>query len=353
MKQLYLHIGTHKTGTTTIQRNLENVESDLKKEKIIYLNTPSIFEEMSDLKTVDEDMIIKCREYLNSNTKKYSEDYKFVMSSEHFSGSVEHGHYKATAKMLRQITEGFDVTIIVYLRRQDLFVESLYTQSIHEGGYLSFDQFLNEFDFSDFDWYALLSSYTKVFERESIIVNVYDKKHLLQKSIMQSFAESIGSNFLKNKVFKNTKYNVSYDRNILEIARISNPVLDVNQKKRLRRILHAVSAMINGKKYTFFNEKSRNEFISKYDKSNALVAKEYVRDGSEKLFSDDKTSNNSYEGLSLEKSVQVLTLALLSEPVTGHNDLVTLKLVRKIEEAIRNTKYLKNIFKLLRSKLNF
>ena len=104
MKRLYLHIGTHKTGTTAIQRNIEAVESDLKKEKIIYLQTPSIFEEMTDLETVDEDMIIECREYLNKNTKKYSEDYKFVMSNEHFSGSGKHGHYKATAKMLRQIT---------------------------------------------------------------------------------------------------------------------------------------------------------------------------------------------------------------------------------------------------------
>ncbi len=349
MKRLYLHIGTHKTGTTAIQRNIEAVESDLKKEKIIYLQTPSIFEEMTDLETVDEDMIIECREYLNSNTKKYSEDYRFVMSNEHFSGSGKHGHYKATAKMLRQITEGFDVKIIVYLRRQDFYVESLYTQSIHEGGYLSFDQFLNEFDFSDFDWYDLLESYTKMFEKESIIVNLYDKKHLLQKSIMQSFSESIGSNFLKNKDFKNTQHNVSYDRNILEIARISNPVLDINQKKRLRQILQPLSAMISEKKYIFFNEKSRNEFISKYDKSNALVAKEYVREDSKKLFSDDKIGNNSYEGLRLEKSVQVLTLALLS---SEGNDLVTLKLIRKIEESIRKTKYLKNIFKQLKSKLN-
>ena len=127
--------------------------------------------------------------------------------------------------------------------------------------------------------------------------------------------------------------------------------MDIDQKRRLRNILQPVSAIMGSKKYAFFDERSRSEFLSRYNESNILVAKEYLKCDSTQLFSNDKENYNIFKGLTLEKSVQTLTLALVSKHVSG-NDLVTLRIIRKIEETIRNKKFLKNIFKSLISKLN-
>ena len=61
---------------------------------------------------------------------------RFVTSWEGFSGNprLAYQNANAVASMLRESTKSLDVRIIVYLRRQDEFVESMYTQTIHEGG---------------------------------------------------------------------------------------------------------------------------------------------------------------------------------------------------------------------------
>ena len=165
MNKLYLHIGTHKTGTTEIQQSLIFAKNNLVKEKIIYLPYfPSSFELMR-IKCLDNNMVAQCTDYLQEQTKRYSSQFRFIMSFEGFSGDLEQGYKNSRliAQTLKEATSEFDVSVIVYLRRQDTFLESAYTQLIHQGESFSFSEFRNNYDFSSFNWLDLLNNYSEFF----------------------------------------------------------------------------------------------------------------------------------------------------------------------------------------------
>lgn len=313
MSKLYLHIGTHKTGTTEIQQSLLYAKSNLIKEKIVYVPYfPSSFE-MMRIKCHDRNMISRCVDYLQKQTKEYSGQYRFIMSFEGFSGDLEQGYKNSrfVAQILKEATCEFDVSVIVYLRRQDTFLESAYTQLIHQGGSFSFSEFRNKYDFSSFNWLDLLNNYSEFFGKKNIILKLYDKKYLpYNKSLVENFSDIIGSASLKEVELKKS-FNIGYDRPALEIARLCNPYLEQDEKKILRRILQSSGTKSPISNYGYFTADERQKFMERYKDSNAEVNSEYLNNTSDLLFPDN---NNYYEvnypGLTNEDIIKILILVI-------------------------------------------
>ena len=103
--------------------------------------------------SLDAGMIKRNREYLLKTTKGFSPEHRFAMSSEGFFGNLFKDYYNSEwiSEFLSKVSAGFDVRIIVYLRRQDFFIESLYTQMIHQGESYSFLDFVVNYDALSFD----------------------------------------------------------------------------------------------------------------------------------------------------------------------------------------------------------
>ena len=153
--QIYLHIGTHKTGTTEIQ-NLLKEHSGLVKEnkRLLYVPFNEVFSAISKQQKPSNDLSQKLKNHIldviskNESVSKYED--LLVISFENFSGLTLSGYKnsEAIANILYDAVKDFseDSKIIVYLRRQDLFIESLYTQFIHQGEFFSFNDFLSRFD---------------------------------------------------------------------------------------------------------------------------------------------------------------------------------------------------------------
>src|SRR6056297_1032575 len=150
-RTLYLHIGTWKTGSTTLQFYLNHFKKELKKENIYYLSgSDKIVTDdriIRKFKEINTDYIKESRQKFKQIVSRYDDsNASFVSSAEEFSGDpftgYKNGHL--VAEMLHRITEGLDldVQIIIYLRRQDDFFESLYTHSIYLGKSHSFNEFL-------------------------------------------------------------------------------------------------------------------------------------------------------------------------------------------------------------------
>src|SRR5690625_7585565 len=101
---------------------------------------------------------------------KKKQNLLYLIISEHFSGNpfIGFSNVHIIAETLWEITKDLDldIYIIVYLRRQDDFIESMYTQSIHLGDSHSFEEFINGFDESAFDWEYILDSYSKWFGKD-------------------------------------------------------------------------------------------------------------------------------------------------------------------------------------------
>ena len=338
MKKLYLHIGTHKTGSTFIQNSLVDSSEKMKSENIIFLqlSLPKL-REITNSYSVNETLIKECREYLQKCTRRYSDKFSFVMSFEGFSGCSKQGYNNSVtiAEMLCKMTEGFNVNIIAYLRRQDTFMESLYAQFIQGGDSFSFSEFLDLFDDNAFNWNVLLENYKKYFKRENIIVRPYDKKYLPQQaSIIEDFARIIGSKHLQKTTSTGQSSNASYTRDALEIARLCNPLIERCDRVVQTLLLQATSSKQPFEKYTFFTFQERKNFLKKYELSNQMVSREYFSVPNQFLLLEEENDAHEqiYPGLTLESVCKVLSQELVYIYKNRPRKLISLEILENLED---------------------
>ena len=323
----FIHIGTWKTGSSTIQFNLHTVKSELEREGIFYLSK-------SDKMVVDDAVIRSFTElnhdYILASRKKLSAilerkralnpAMRFIASAEEFSGDPFSG-FENSGEVARNVFEitkdlNLDIKIIVYLRRQDDFIESLYTQSIHLGGHKTFDEFISDFNEDAFHWDKLLNSYAGVFGKENIIVKRYHKSFLPENdSLIKEFGTILNSNVLMS-FNKTNPRNRGISRDALEITRITNQYLNSEDQYLLRSIFQESNAKQPFESYAYMDSERRKSYLKRFSKSNALVSNAYFGDAIEKLFPEDDIEHQNYlpyngltsDAVALNLSKSIVTL---------------------------------------------
>lgn len=322
-KTLYIHIGTHKTGSTTIQSILENEKKKLLNEGILYLGRfYNHAKGMKNLEEIHEHLIKNFQKEVKKRIAQYEDrnHHTLVTSNEKFSGHDRwmYRNSNILAKTLWQIFEPFefDIKIIVYLRRQDKFLESAYKQKVKRDSSFTFDEYLKEEteDIYNCYWDSFLDSYADFFGKENIIVRSFDKKYLPEKnSLIQGFGNIIESEYLK-KYSEETVKNEGYSRDLLEIVRLSNEHLTKQQRRSLRYLLKDVD--LPNTDSSFFSLEERKKLLSHFNESNSKIAREYLNDPAGELFSTSDLSKEyhkkKYEGLTPEAVAITLTKIILA-----------------------------------------
>lgn len=316
-RTLYIHIGTYKTGTTTIQKAIRD-NRNLRRENISDIGRPPYFREICIAEKIEGKIISKAKKEISKRVRRelFFGNNKFIISAEHFSGNPNNGFKNSgvVAEILNEITKPLEVNvkIIVYLRRQDEFIQSMYTQEIHHGGSMLFEQYLSQFDENSFNWHTLIENYANKFGEDNLIVRRYGKNYMPDRnSVVRSFGDIIGSEVL-NRYSKTAVANRGYSRDALEIARRCNPFLEPDEKKALRKLLQSVSSKQPFEKYDYFDVEDKLEFLKKYEESNNEVAKRYFN----KAFLFEKPLHNIeskvYEGLDVDSLIGVI-LKIINE----------------------------------------
>ena len=134
MKHIFLHIGLPKTGTSTLQNFLFENAAELKAQGALYPKG------LWDVKRRHPELA-HC--FLPANRKRYAhvwsemhtiiqqaDEEVIVLSSEAFSNL----NAKAL-ELLKKELSPYQVTLVAYLRRLDLWIESSYLQNIKSGAY--------------------------------------------------------------------------------------------------------------------------------------------------------------------------------------------------------------------------
>lgn len=322
MSKLFIHIGTWKTGSSTLQYNLYKLRSELEDEGFFYFckDNKMVIDDgiVRGFTKPEDDFIKKSRKKVKKildDKRRKNPKIDFISSAEEFSGNPFDGfkNARAVAENLYEITRDFDldIYIIVYLRRQDDFFESLYQQSIRLGEFHRFHDFLGKFDASDFNWYELIQGYADVFGKEKVIVRRYHKKYLPEKnSLIQDFGKVIGSDLVSNYESTTSK-NKGFSRDTMEITRMMNKYFEGEERFQLRKIYDQVNAKLPFEKYAFFSASERADFLEKYAESNSALAREYLDEDT--LFPPPEydSKKDPYTGLTLEAVVVNFSKALL------------------------------------------
>lgn len=336
MARLIAHIGTHKTGSTAIQRAMLAHAGDLERQGIFYVPLTRETLPLETSTEFDPGAAAAVRAALLESLPRDVGDRTVVISSEAFSGDVRTGYENAPvmAEFLRAVTDGFETTVVVYLRRQDSFVESAYAQLIHMGGTESFEEYLAGLPAEAFDWHRLVSTFARRFGADSIVVRRYDRSVLPEHtSILDDFATVIGADTLPPAPGQESP-NRGYSRDALEVARVCNRYLDKDQRHRLRLMLQATSAKEPFEPYSFFTGEERRRFLERFEESNARVAEEFVRDGAP-LFPDTAIPPGSdYPGLTVETMARVLSRAMTEYEPERPRESGFIRRARGLERAV-------------------
>jgi hypothetical protein len=303
-KKLYIHIGTHKTGSSAIQASIQCNSTFLKRNDFSFLkyslthhphilhsidceNQTRLKEEKTNLENEismisENNIILSCEEYFGDLSKSYSDAHSMA--------------YK-----LSFVTKSYQKKIIIYLRRQDEFIESSYAQYIKEGASFSFCDFIkHDINNYQFNWFKLIGFYIDIFGKENVSIRPYEKKQLFEGDVVKDFYKIIGIDSLE--LLKKHKYsNYGFTRSALEIARIYNKTYKTNNTKKMNLSNILQTRMHKNKfgEFNFFLYQERKKLLEYYKESNLKVAVEYLHQPQDMLYYEPI---NKYKDLHTRKN---------------------------------------------------
>lgn len=235
-KRLFLHIGTHKTGTTAIQSFLQNNVGKLLEQGVLFPQVGFIKTNHSPLswffhdpKYLPQGAVPADRQALVDsgpdhlwnalyNVAAGSPADTIVISGEGFS-LIE------SPQVLAGYCAPFETTVIVYLRQQYAYLLSLYNQDVRSELFHRtepYEDFLQDNRMLDFLHYdRMLEPWAKAFGKNNIIVGRYDKP-ALKEGLIADFAKKIGVTVDQDWKVTTDTINRSLPMPLTELKRLIN-----------------------------------------------------------------------------------------------------------------------------------
>lgn len=313
MTKLILHIGTHKTGTTAIQQFCEANTVALAENGILYplfdvrwpqrvfRSRNAFFLNRRALRTLgvedaapDTDQIKTCEREMR-RLLKASDAPTVLLSDERmwYSGALHKGYWEAVRDAARKF--GFEgIEIIVYLRRQDLFAESLWNQFVKATKKTeTLQDYLNGGNIrAACDYYAGVKRLEAVFGKDAVRVAIYDRDKLKNHDVVDDFCYRIGlplSGDYEQPV--KSGGNERLNNNLVELKRIMNQSSEHQQLNNAfgPALAHAMLVDTWTPDTHMLTDEQRQKFLEPYKKGNKQLAKEYFS-GSQ-LFAPAKESD--------------------------------------------------------------
>ena len=277
MKKVILHIGRHKSGTSSLQQFLVHNESALAKRGYSYptalrrpiahhllarhyhpkMNEPLSQEVLQDFWTeVDaaENIIISSEAFQNIDPKKMQKDF-----------------------------ENYDLEIVVYIREQIGYFLSAYSQAIKAR---KVTWTMHEYEEKVFNatYINFLKRWEEAFPNAKLNVRVFSKKSLINGDIIEDFLVSSGICTLDEiksfTPFEDDK-NPSIGGSLLEFKRLLN-FTDYETKVKKGK-LYRVLRQMTLKHQQYKLDKSLPEDLyqkmyKKYSETNTKISKKYLKD---------------------------------------------------------------------------
>lgn len=315
MKTLYLHIGTPKTGTTALQVFLRNnLERLASQNYYIPLDGLANNEHLA-LMTSNENCN-KIRGYLDKLTSKgegayilscelfytmpccfdfFHEFYNYEQRDKNKAYKEEYKEQYKERKankvgfLARILPEYFDeIKIVLYLRRQDLFLNSIYIQDVQFFYSGEIDEYSEIFSF-EIDYQKNVALWADNFGKEHIIIVPYERE-AMPRGIEGSFCDLIGIDIAR-LTKQTTEHNPTITEEIFQFKKDFNKAflnadfdLDVGAHFQFYGYIDAILKHNpgTGPKFVALPYEAALAITQKYKAGNAALAKEYL--GRDNLF---------------------------------------------------------------------
>lgn len=300
--KLYLHIGTEKTGTKTIQETLFQNQSVLQKNGYHFLQCAGTRNNrklpaycMADENFDDffRDRKISTLKGKKKFQEKFKSDFEYelrklpnnihtiIASSEHFHSRI---------KRKNEIKYAFDffskyfneIDVICYLREQSATCVSLYSTAIKSGHIPNLKRMLSNCVPSNryYNYYEMLCNWGEVFGLKNCKIRIFSKEKFLNENLIDDFFSQINSSLIHQIAKETEKRNGSLSKLGQYLGLVTNIIFpkyrrngDINQLRT-----KAISAISRNFKAT--KEKahtaSSNAIYANFAESNTLLNQKFL-----------------------------------------------------------------------------
>ena len=302
MKTLYIHIGTPKTGTTSIQNFCGLNREKLREQGVLY----PIMNYHYERKSVNRNCYfltgtIKENGTRNKEKEKqvfdnelqyivdcFKENDTILLSDESIwwaTSTRRKGLWKDLKKHSEQ--HNYQIKVIVYLRRQDQFMMSRYNQRL-KTDFVASTQNFDEY-FADMngrfkcvmDYRDRIDNIAKSISKENVIVKRFDRNYFYNGDLNQDFLNILGvkvdDSFQQLKETANTGISVQSG----EIKRVLNRLKPITmaENNKLLEILNECENVLPESNTSLMSTDEVKNFMEQFVDSNESIVDEYIGDG--------------------------------------------------------------------------
>ena len=308
---LLLHIGTMKTGTSALQHFLYDNNKVLEQQGWRYpdftTELPEFINQVRDEKNKNGIFFygLEVKDGIDKKSLKWDKLWETIINNlkeKNVIISAEEIYEYDLLEVLSEAKQRYSNTkVIIYLRRQDRYIESRWAQRLKGTMGDTFEQYVKSLDAERREvkhtlyYFDQLEKIEKVIGKDNIIVRAYETMQFAgeRKDIISDFLSVIGVSIEKGDIIEPTLTNERFGENFAEIKRIINVLNEnisgLNLDDSQQYFWPLVSCFIrNDKSVGYFSENERHIFLEEFEEQNAMVAKKYMDRHNGELFLDKK-----------------------------------------------------------------
>lgn len=302
MKTLYLHIGTSKTGTTTIQTYCGINREQLKSKGVLFPIMPyhydritenrnghflyaTIYENGVRNKEKEKQVLKQELDYIVDCFK----DYDNVLLSEESIWWATATRRKGLWKYLQEHSQQnhYQVKIIVYLRRQDQFMMSRYNQIIKTdtgGGTQRFYEYFKDMNGKYkcvMNYRQRLDYMAKFFPKENIVVKRFDRSYFYNGDLNADFLHILGVEIDDTFAELPKDENLGISVQSGELKRVLNRLgtMTFAENQKLLQMLNECEELLPKREVSIMTTEHIEKFMKKFIDDNESIAVDYIGDG--------------------------------------------------------------------------
>jgi hypothetical protein len=218
MKEIILHIGTQKAGTSSLQQYFDDYKELLNDNGVAYPFSDKELDEILPGLALNQGFRYTIRKYdlkAVSAFEKYPIQ-KFVdrLESENAARVIlsnEDLYYQKDLSFL-EFLKDYNIRVVIYLRPRMELLDSIYRQDVEQHGEVSnFPVYLKEFGYwcssrntkewlaDEMDYGEILQRWSKAVGKENIIVRSYDRKLFRNGDVVADFLGLVNLDYLYNE----------------------------------------------------------------------------------------------------------------------------------------------------------